>query len=94
MLGYVVANACGIHLAVALLIGAASVTPTSVLAAQDQAVSPEVAVHLKAAQKALTKKEWPSALAEIDKADAIKAKTVYDQQIIDHMRTFLRAHWK
>jgi hypothetical protein len=94
MLRYVTANACGVFLAVALLIGAASVTPTSALAAEDQAVSPEVTVHLKAAQKALTKKEWPSVLAEIDKADAIKTKTAYDQQIVEQMRTFLRAHWK
>ena len=89
-----ITNACSVVIAVGMLVGVACVSSTPTLAADAQAVSPEVAVHLKEAQKAINRKEWASALAEIDKADALQTRTVYDQYVIDQMRIFVRAHWK
>ena len=83
---------CSVLIAIGLPVSVICLTPTTTWAADAQTVSSEVAVHLKKAQKALTQKEWPSALAEIDKADAIKTKTSYDQQVIDQMRRYLLAH--
>src|SRR5262245_52245280 len=50
-----------------------------------QKVSAKVGVPLKAAQDAITKKRWDTALAKIKEADAMPGKTAFDQYKINEL---------
>lgn len=77
-------------LAAALL--AAGFSAATGIAHADQAKGPTVsralAKPLKAAQEALGKKDWQGALKKLAEADAVSAKTPYDQHLIAEMRGF------
>ena len=76
----------GSMLAVAGWLGVAGtmlVVPTT--AEAQQTVSQKVGVPLKAAQDAIGKKRWDTALAKIREADAAPGKTAFDQYKINEM---------
>jgi tetratricopeptide (TPR) repeat protein len=50
-----------------------------------QKVSPKVGVPLKAAQDAIQKKRWDTALAKIKEAEGVPGKTAFDQYKINEM---------
>ncbi|MFO1508631.1 MAG: tetratricopeptide repeat protein [Steroidobacteraceae bacterium] len=76
--------------AMALLAVGSTTLPGVTLAADAKGptVSKALAKPLKAAQEALGKKDWKSALAKLDEADAVSGKTPYDQHLIAEMRGF------
>jgi hypothetical protein len=80
-----------IALAAAAVCGAglAGTTPAmAATAAPAHTVSREVGVPLQAAKKDLDKGDYTGALQELDKADAVKKKSGYEQFLIDEMRGF------
>lgn len=57
-------------------------------------VSRAVGVPLQAAQRDLKRNDFTGALQELDKADAVKKKTTYEQYVIEEMRGFAYVHTK
>ncbi len=66
----------------------AGVTPARAAAEAAHTVSREVGVPLQAAKKDLDKGDYTGALQELDKADAVKKKSGYEQYLIAEMRGF------
>jgi hypothetical protein len=75
-------------LVVGALLGSAALLPLHVQAAdqkQQNRNSPEASKPLQAAQKALSEKKFPDALAALKQAEALPKKNAYDQHLIDIM---------
>jgi tetratricopeptide (TPR) repeat protein len=64
----------------------ALLVPTAAVA---QEVGAKVGVPLKAAQAAIGKKQWKTALTKLDEADAVSPKTAFDQYKINELRWYV-----
>ena len=69
----------------AVLVAAASVPASSVLAADEGKVSTKLGKPVTDAQRALQAKQWDQALSKLREADAIGDKTAYDQFMINQL---------
>ena len=54
-----------------------------------QKVSAEVGVPLKAAQQAISKKQWNTALGKLNEADKVPSKDAFDQYKINELRWYV-----
>ncbi|HEY5759848.1 MAG TPA: tetratricopeptide repeat protein [Steroidobacter sp.] len=85
--------AVAISLALGAVVPAVSLlAPTSAQAAEDKAnkiTTKAVGVALKAAQEAMAKKQWDTALTEINKAAAVEKKTPFEAYQIDEFKGYV-----
>jgi tetratricopeptide (TPR) repeat protein len=72
-----------------VLLGAAVSAPAQAQAQAQEKISSKVAKPMKAAQEAIQKKQWDEALAKIAEADAVSAKTAYDQFQINEFKSYV-----
>lgn len=80
-------------LSTALTVAMASVVGSGLLvpavAQAQQKVSAEVGVPLKAAQQAIGKKQWNTALGKLNEADKVPSKDAFDQYKINELRWYV-----
>lgn len=81
----------GISLALGGTMATGTLLPGVVVAgeAAAQTIGPRVGKPLKAAQEAMQKKDWPTALASVKEAQAIDGKTPYEQYQINEFLGFI-----
>ena len=80
-------------LSTALTVAMASVVGSGLLvpavAQAQQKVSADVGVPLKAAQQAIGKKQWNTALGKLNEADKVPSKDAFDQYKINELRWYV-----
>lgn len=72
-----------------LLGGVIGAAPLAIAQEGGPTVSKGVAKPLKAAQEAMQKKEWQTALAKLNEADAVSGRSAYDNFLISEMRGYI-----